>query len=92
MSELQVCVPIDPAEVWNFDPEAVPTIQQLLKELGLKPESKARVAETAKWEQTSLAACMHFFNRRFLQPLVSDSQQALNEKARQAAAKPTLAW
>lgn len=85
-------MPFDPEEVWDFDPEAVPTIQQLLKELGLKPESKARVAEVAKWGQTSLAGCMHFFNRRFLQPLVSDSAHALNEKARQAAAKPTLAW
>jgi hypothetical protein len=29
----KVCVPIDPAAAWDFDPETVPTVQQLVKEL-----------------------------------------------------------
>lgn len=29
----RVCVPIDPAKIDDFDPEAVPTIGQLLREL-----------------------------------------------------------
>lgn len=29
----KVCVPIDPAAAWEFDPDEVPTVQQLVKEL-----------------------------------------------------------
>ena len=29
----RVCVPVDPAKIEEFDPEAVPTVGQLLKEL-----------------------------------------------------------
>ena len=29
----RVCVPVDPESVENFDPERVPTVDQLLKEL-----------------------------------------------------------
>lgn len=30
----KVCVPIDPAAAWEFDPEDVPTVQQLVQQLG----------------------------------------------------------
>lgn len=29
----KVCVPIDPAAAWDFDPDQVPTVQQLVQEL-----------------------------------------------------------
>jgi DNA primase small subunit len=29
----KVCVPIDPEAAWEFDPEEVPTVQQLVQEL-----------------------------------------------------------
>ena len=29
----RICVPVDPSEVGQFDPEAVPTVGQLLREL-----------------------------------------------------------
>ena len=90
MCVMQVCVPMDPEEVWDFDPEEVPTVQQLLREADAGP--KAAGGAKAKWDQTALAPCMRFFNSQFLQPLQVDCQKALNEKARAAAAKSTLVW
>lgn len=87
----QVCTPIDPDEAWGFDPETVPTVQQLLRE-ARKVGSKRSDSSVPKWEQTSLASCMHFFKARFLQPLQQAAQKQFNDKARQSAAKPTLAW
>lgn len=29
----KVCVPIDPAAAWEFDPDEVPTVQQLVQEI-----------------------------------------------------------
>jgi DNA primase small subunit len=29
----KVCVPIDPDAAWEFDPDDVPTVQQLLQEI-----------------------------------------------------------
>jgi DNA primase small subunit len=47
----KVCVPIDPAAAWEFDPDEVPTVQQLVKELaeqqqaaGQDAASKVRLA------------------------------------------------
>ena len=39
-----------------------------------------------------MAPCMRLFDSSFLQPLLARCQQWFNEKARQEAAKPTLAW
>lgn len=85
---------MDPREVWAFDPGTVPTVQQLLRET-----QKARSALTQtkasgpeKWEQTAMAPCMQFFEAKFLQPLQNAAQRRFNDKARQAAAKPSLAW
>ena len=37
----QVCVPLDPVTVWDFDPDAVPTVASLLAELDAKGEAAA---------------------------------------------------
>mmetsp|Transcript_52105 Transcript_52105/g.124103 ORF Transcript_52105/g.124103 Transcript_52105/m.124103 type:complete len:445 (+) Transcript_52105:72-1406(+) len=55
----RVCVPIDPDNVDEFDPLAVPTIGKLALELG--PTSDAR--------QTSLQKYIHFFETSFVKPL-----------------------
>ena len=46
MSGLQVCVPMDPEEVWDFNPEEVPTVHQLLREA--KAIQKARKGDATK--------------------------------------------
>ncbi|KAG2136691.1 prim-pol domain-containing protein [Suillus clintonianus] len=43
----RVCVPVDPNRVDHFDPNAVPTVMQLLQELD-------KAGEGANWEHTSL--------------------------------------
>ena len=84
----QVCVPMDPAMIWDFDPEAVPTVAQLLRELNVA----GGPAASQQWGQTSMAPSMRYFNAQFLQPLVADSHRCLSEKARAAATQPSLAW
>lgn len=90
----QVCLPIQPEEVWDFDPEAVPTVQQLLREAKAARCSGAESSLTGpkKWDQTAMAPCMRFFQVHFLQPLLAAAQRQFNEKARHSATKPTLAW
>jgi hypothetical protein len=55
----KVCVPINPAAAWEFDPDEVPTVQQLVKELaeqqqaaGADAASKVRLC----WAEMT-AAC-----------------------------------
>lgn len=36
----KVCVPIDPTEVWAFDPDKVPTVDALLEELNAYVQKK----------------------------------------------------
>ncbi|KAG6821043.1 hypothetical protein H0H93_007933 [Arthromyces matolae] len=51
----RVCVPVDPTHISDFDPETVPTVNQLLQELDAfsKPEGEL-VEHHADWERTSL--------------------------------------
>lgn len=85
-------MPIEPSLAEEFDPEAVPTIQQLLKELKLGAHSTTvRQPSQSRWRDTTLKPHMVEFER-LLRGLVADSTKALHEKARQAAAKPSLAW
>lgn len=39
----RVCVPVDPAHVDEFDPEAVPSVGQLLRELNNVPKLESDV-------------------------------------------------
>jgi len=50
----RVCVPVDPKDIDNFDPEAVPTITQLLSELNAVEHSGDISEHHSDWEQTSL--------------------------------------
>lgn len=43
----KVCVPIDPEQAWQFDPEAVPTVQQLVQELGEQQQAAFSPAASA---------------------------------------------
>lgn len=43
----KVCVPIDPEQAWQFDPDAVPTVQQLVQELGEQQQAAGSPAAAA---------------------------------------------
>ncbi|THV06760.1 DNA primase catalytic subunit [Dendrothele bispora CBS 962.96] len=51
----RVCVPVDPSHIDEFDPSAVPTVGQLLRELDAIGSSNEHGAEHhSDWERTSL--------------------------------------
>ncbi|KAJ6495604.1 hypothetical protein C8R47DRAFT_1176164 [Mycena vitilis] len=47
----RICVPVDPERIEEFDPESVPTVNQLLDELDTVAESAEHHSD---WERTSL--------------------------------------
>ena len=94
---MQVCVPFLASDALLFDPEAVPTVAQLLDELSaeralreVQPDSA--IAKGQGWQHTSLAACMSNFIKIFLEPLRAAGREELAIRARQSATRPTLAW
>ncbi|KAG1888490.1 uncharacterized protein F5891DRAFT_1177335 [Suillus fuscotomentosus] len=54
-----VCVPVDPNRMENFDPNAVPTVMQLLQELD-------KAGEGANWEHTSLKPYVDMLDRHVM--------------------------
>ena len=80
---MQVCVPMDPGNIWHFDPEAVVTVHGLLDEERGSPESAA--AEQA------MAEALQTFHGCFLDELATSSRQSIIAKAR-SAAQAGLAW
>ncbi|KAF5388865.1 hypothetical protein D9757_005683 [Collybiopsis confluens] len=55
----RICVPVDPREIRNFDPEAVPTVGQLIQELA----SHAGEEHHSEWQNTSLKPYVEMFER-----------------------------
>ena len=65
---LQVCVPFSCSTAADFDPDAVPTVQQLLEELGPAATPAGQppgrpVDAASEWSSTALAGCMTMFCR-----------------------------
>ena len=65
---IQVCVPFAASAAAEFDPEAVPTVAQLLEELPAlsKPDTPAGArleGQRSEWGCTALAGCMTSFCR-----------------------------
>eukprot|EP00878_Enallax_costatus_P046110 GHUV01055710.1.p1 GENE.GHUV01055710.1~~GHUV01055710.1.p1 ORF type:complete len:320 (+),score=108.01 GHUV01055710.1:265-1224(+) len=84
----KVCVPIDPAAAWEFDPDEVPTVQQLVQEMNeQQQQSGAQQQQVDGWKGTSLEPYIDAFTIGFLAPLTSSNKAALNVKAKQAAAE-----
>jgi len=54
----KVCVPIDPAEAWDFDPDNVPTVQQLVQELTEQQQQTAGDAARVAKVSCSLALAL----------------------------------
>ncbi len=92
---MQVCVPLDPAAAWEFDPEEVATVSQLLAELEAANAAMAADPDpnpSPGWARTALAGAVATFRACFLDALAAADRQALAAKARESAAAPTLAW
>ncbi|KAG8760585.1 hypothetical protein FRC14_002587 [Serendipita sp. 396] len=81
----RVCVPVDPAKVDEFEPEKVPSVEQLLNELDAAG-SKAEDTNILGWESTSLSAYVGMLdehNRRILQA---------ERERKQAEGRKDLSW
>ncbi|KAK9794941.1 hypothetical protein WJX73_003217 [Symbiochloris irregularis] len=94
----KVCVPFAAVDAPTFDPDAVPTVSQLLDEFSAERSARqehpgaAAMEKGEGWKHTSLASCMTVFVQSFLQPLCAAGREELGSKAREAAAQPSLAW
>ncbi|KAF8606988.1 prim-pol domain-containing protein [Ceratobasidium sp. AG-I] len=78
----RVCVPVDPAHVDEFDPEAVPSVGQLLRELNDVPKAESDVEHHSDWEHTSLKPYVEMLERH-ASAIMNDSR----ERKRAMAAK-----
>lgn len=85
----KICVPINPAAAWDFDIDSVPTVSQLLQEID---DAGSIVTKGEEWRATSMCGAVDMFTSMFLEDLAEANKENLNTKAREAAAKPTLAW
>jgi hypothetical protein len=45
----KVCVPIQPSAVWEFDPDAVPTVQELVQQLEQLPAGSVPKVRLGWW-------------------------------------------
>ncbi|PIL23143.1 hypothetical protein GSI_14452 [Ganoderma sinense ZZ0214-1] len=85
----RVCVPVDPRTIDSFDPEKVPTVQQLLRELDkIAPsatagEGAAVVEHHSDWERTSLKPYVDMLDKHVM---------GLMEETRKAKQKMDLSW
>ncbi|GAO50334.1 hypothetical protein G7K_4463-t1 [Saitoella complicata NRRL Y-17804] len=78
----RVCVPIDSRRPEEFDPESVPTVTQLLKEIDeWKTKGKEDAEKIDDWEKTSLKPYVEFF-RDFVSGLMKEEVQ-LKKRARE---------
>jgi hypothetical protein len=50
----KVCVPIDPDTAWEFDPDDVPTVQQLLQEINEQQQQQDGGASPQQQVSTSV--------------------------------------
>lgn len=80
----RVCVPIDPTKIEIFDPEAVPTVGQLLKELDAIGRSEEGSSEQhPDWERTSLKPYVDILNQHAL---------GLMDETRRLKRETDLSW
>ncbi|THH30888.1 hypothetical protein EUX98_g3270 [Antrodiella citrinella] len=84
----RVCVPVDPATVDRFDPERVPTVAQLLKELDQTSIPAGEPAENEErhsdWENTSLKPYVEMLDKHAL--------TIMNEVRRTKRGASDLSW
>ena len=74
----RVCVPIEVEKVDDFDPFAVPTLPQLMRELdeyGKGEDERIR----KDWQKTSLKEYFEPFQKRFLEPMLREERRKARE-------------
>lgn len=73
----RVCVPIEVANVKNFDPFQVPTLAQLMNELDDYEEGTSKNKSIVHdWQKTSLKEPFEKFQKTFLDPLLKEERRA----------------
>ena len=85
----RVCVPIQVENVEEFDPFAVPTLDQLMKELDDFEEANSNDdsgRQLKDWQKTSLKEYFEPFQKEFLEPMVRDLRRDARLKAEEDAA------
>lgn len=83
----RVCVPIEVANIENFDPFQVPTLTQLMKELDEYEEKNGKDESVAyDWQKTSLKEPFEHFQKSFLVPLLNEERRAQREVRERKAA------
>ncbi|XP_015572761.1 DNA primase small subunit [Ricinus communis] len=87
----RVCVPIDPKHCDEFDPTAVPTLSQLLKELNM---GGPRASDDNDVDRTSLGKSISFFRSSFLQPLLKSCKEEMESSynAKLQHSKNSINW
>lgn len=84
----KVCVPFTAEEAWSFDPDGVPTLNSLIKQL----DEAGQGCKGSDWKLTDLSHSVEMFESEFLEPLHRTNMEQLAARARDAAAKPSFAW
>jgi len=81
----RVCVPIDPDKCEDFDPFAVPTIDDLIRDINSfsKDEGTTDSANLPDYQKTRMAPYVECFKKKFLQPL----QTSIRARRREIATK-----
>mmetsp|Transcript_26703 Transcript_26703/g.48320 ORF Transcript_26703/g.48320 Transcript_26703/m.48320 type:complete len:141 (+) Transcript_26703:2-424(+) len=83
----RVCVPIEVANVENFDPFEVPTLAQLMRELDEYEDSSDKNENVAfDWQKTSLKEPFEQFQKNFLVPLLNEERRMQREERERKAA------
>ena len=83
----RVCVPIDVAKVEQFDPFAVPTLADLMRELDeFEARSDKDESLAHDWQKTSLKEPFEKFQKEFLVPMLNDERKLQREERERKAA------
>ncbi|ESK91033.1 dna primase small subunit [Moniliophthora roreri MCA 2997] len=80
----RICVPVDPSRVDEFDPEMVPTVGQLLRELDTAgSQNEDGVEHHSDWERTGLKPYVDMLNKHV---------QGLMEEVRREKREMDTSW
>lgn len=80
----RVCVPISVRDVDTFDPFAVPTLTQVVKDLD--ENSQGCSSNEPEWKKTSLKPYFESFEKQFLLPLLKELSKEERSKREEYAA------
>jgi len=85
----KVCVPINPQRAWEFDPDTVCTVGQLLNELNANGELQSENEDPA-WKSTKMCQAVETFEQCFLNGMQAENKSILMSRMKDTPS--TLAW